>query len=261
MAAGLLACALAACGMETVDPGTSTDTGGSGTGTSGTGGGGTGSGSGSYGGGSNSGGGGGNNQSTCTSNCPSAGTFLCSNGAAQQCYRTAEGCLQYGPPTACQGGLVCKDSIGCSACSTSLECDTTAVCGADRRCAAPWGKKFDFVIVSAVVAHKDASGALWDPNGIPDPRVILYVNDKEVGRTSFKQDTETPVWNERISVVLNQGDKLSIGLWDTDLSDDDYVDSVSYGSLLYLLRAGGDSGPMYQGSSNSITFTVVPHPI
>jgi Ca2+-dependent lipid-binding protein len=142
-----------------------------------------------------------------------------------------------------------------------MECDTTEVCGAGRRCAAPWGKKFVFVIGSAVVAHRDANGALWDPNGIPDPRIILFVNGKEVGRTSFKQDTETPVWNEKISVVLNQGDKLSIGLYDTDISSDDFMDSVSYSSLLGLLRSGGDSGPIYQGSDNSLTFTVSPQPI
>jgi hypothetical protein len=197
----------------------------------------------------------------CTSNCQIAGDYLCSSGTAQQCYRTADGCLQYAPPTSCQGGLVCNESVGCTACTSSMECDTTEVCGADQRCAAPWGEKFDFVIVSAVVAHRDGAGALWDPNGIPDPKIILFANGSELGRTSFKQDTETPVWNEKITGVIHQGDQLSFVFYDKDISSDDIMDGATFSDVLSLLKAGGYSGTLYPGSPTSLVFTVVPHPM
>ncbi|KAJ3060524.1 hypothetical protein HK102_009461 [Quaeritorhiza haematococci] len=60
--------------------------------------------------------------------------------------------------------------------------------------------------------------------GRNDPYVELSVDKKHVQKTSVKQNTNTPVWNETLTLAINEGDNaLNVKVLDKDTLDSDKI--------------------------------------
>lgn len=66
-----------------------------------------------------------------------------------------------------------------------------------------------------------------DYNGKSDPYVIIYVNNKEEGKTKVISNNLNPIWRETFELVLNLNDNIEFKIYDHDnLNKDDYLGSV-----------------------------------
>ncbi len=193
----------------------------------------------------------------CTQDACNAG------GQVVACQVGVDGCKKKLAPADCIGGLVCvAGSLGCAACTASGQCDAQSVCGGNGKCTTAFGHTYTIKILSGNMPLTDSTGSAWDAfGGAPDPFVNIEVNDTIVATTTSQQDTFTPVWGESFDVVLQQTDVLSLAVWDEDttVATSDYMDGVKLGSWLAWVKSGtGNSGPLYSGSTMSLSYTIKP---
>jgi hypothetical protein len=194
----------------------------------------------------------------CNDDC-TEGTGKCGPQGLQACAKGSDGCTHWQPPQFCPSGQVCEEGV-CGPCKESSQCDAASICAAGGACATASGHTYKFTFISGKVPSTDESGAAWDAfGGAPDPKVTVYVNDKAVGSTSYVSDTFEPVWNETVTTVLKAGDSVELGVWDIDTSEHDWIDGVKFKSWLATVKAGGlKSGPIYEGSKVSLTYSITP---
>lgn len=102
-------------------------------------------------------------------------------------------------------------------CSSARDCDSLQFCY-DDACEGVLGRKFEVVVVSAT----SATNADWDGGGgAPDPFVVIEADGDGGCATSTKDDDFEPRWNESCRVVLSEGGKLEISMYDEDVTSND----------------------------------------
>lgn|GEM_PF-2443947 len=193
----------------------------------------------------------------CTDEC-TPGTTACKGSQVVLCSKGADGCGHPAPPTACPAGKVCEFG-SCGNCVGHDKCSTTQVC-LHGACTAASGLTYTFTFVSAKVPEKDpATGGSWDGlGGLPDPRVVLRVDEKVICVTSTAWDTTTAVWNETCSTKITATSKLVIEMEDVDTVDHDSMGGGWLKNPIYWLRQGGSDGPLFDGSPVQLKWTVKP---
>jgi len=68
------------------------------------------------------------------------------------------------------------------------------------------------------------SNEAWDASGgLPDPFVALELDGFAFYKTSTKQDTLMPVWNEQMMSVIAPASTITVSVMDADLGDDDLM--------------------------------------
>ena len=205
----------------------------------------------------------GESAASCPSDCKQACTDACSSdkcedGQLVRCIKMATGCTGWGTPEACTGGKVCSQfASACTPCATSADCPTGEVCDAGS-CGNPNGKKYVFSVDYAVVPVTDSAGTNWDPAGLPDPYVCLYLDETKVGCTAAKPDTLNPVWFASFEATVYTSQTIGFSIYDEDLASDDPMQGANYSNTAGILHAGGDSGPWDFAPEYSLTWSVKP---
>jgi hypothetical protein len=145
-------------------------------------------------------------------------------------------------PATCGPGMDCRS--GCCYQGICVPGNTTVACGASGACVTcPPGeacfgttcmvdpsRTYDLVAVRATVNPTDPSGSSWDVfGGLPDPYVVVRLNDGRTGMSSAQSDTLSPVWNEVIIPAVSVQLLMSgifVQLWDQDtppINPDDLI--------------------------------------
>ena len=79
----------------------------------------------------------------------------------------------------------------------------------------------EITIKSAKLPTTKPSGSNWDvgvAEVLPDPYVVVYVNDEIVMKTSIEYDSYEPIWNSRVSFSSEfLDDYLEILVFDADI--------------------------------------------
>lgn len=143
-------------------------------------------------------------------------------------------------------------------CSNHYDCDDTSIC-IGGFCEDAFGRVYRLTVQQLQVSQEDSNGESWDwPGGLPDLFVIVYINDVEVFRTTTKSDTLTTTFNESVEVTINDGDKLTLHAFDSDVADNEWIGGFSWeplsivsikaGSIeangTYILEIGADIEPV-----------------
>lgn len=187
---------------------------------------------------------------TCADEC-TLGQRECVGSTPRQCEVSATGCARWTTQSACGAGFICSGG-NCAGCSQHGECDAVSVCThlgdpARGRCVPESGRQWDVYIWKVEFTAYDASGAVWDPGGTPDPKVSVKVNDVVQGSISaddtYKIDRTGKTFSP-IRITLKTGDTFTLTAWDVDVSSDDYADGGLWTNALSLARSGAYSGPL-----------------
>lgn len=180
---------------------------------------------------SNAGGGGGGGGGTYVGGSPTCATLGCSNG--QVCVNAA-----------------------CQNCTAHAQCDSQSICYSGH-CILAAGRKYTITFTSGTIPTQTPKGDAWDGlGGAPDPFVELKNGGVSVCKTSAKQDTFTPQWNEACDIDVLASDQFDITAWDEDSLNNDKIDGSTITNMVPFIRAGGISGPMYAGSTSSLSWTI-----
>lgn len=77
-------------------------------------------------------------------------------------------------------------------------------------------------IASAVVPEKTRGGRSWSANGKSDPYAKLFVNEKELFRTSVQSNTLAPTWPDspKGNFRIGPQDRLRVEVWDSNPLND-----------------------------------------
>ncbi len=111
-------------------------------------------------------------------------------------------------------------------------------------CVSLWGQTYDVTVVKATLPSEPEGGGTWDGfGGMPDPYVLVEVNDVAVCKTSTVQDTFTPSWNEQCSIKFAKGDTLTFHVMDEDLTSDDDVSWDYVTDLVSAIKKGNSGAP------------------
>jgi len=171
----------------------------------------------------------------------------CKPGSTKDCAKSSECSVDY--KCAYDGWQCSKKS-----CVPGGPCPEHLMCNAASTCVSLELQLVDLTVVSAIVdiAESDGDGSA------PDPYVCLEINDKKIGCTATASNTYLPTWNKTFtSLFVEPGDKVVFRLNDEDPLFNDQIDAVQYKTIGSALSAGGDSGPMYTGSKNQLTWKAV----
>ena len=199
----------------------------------------------------------------CVKPCTDECTQDACNAAGQvvACQVGVDGCKKKLAPAACGSTSVClAGASGCGPCNTSSQCDANSVCAGTGKCVAASGYTYAIHFISAVVPTTDTTGSAWDGfGGAPDPYVSVVVSTVTVDKTTYENDTFTPAWDQTLLITLKTTDVLDLDVWDSDGWSDDPIDGLEFKSRLSVVKAGGSlSGPLYPGSTTSMTYTITP---
>ena len=75
-----------------------------------------------------------------------------------------------------------------------------------------------------------------DLGGVSDPYVIIKVGSQAAQRTTVKQKTVNPTWDETFSFrIESMDDDVVLDVWDQDQLADDYMGQVQLGTIGQLL--------------------------
>lgn len=155
----------------------------------------------------------------------------------------------------CSNGQVCVNAV-CQNCTAHAQCDSQSICYSGH-CTVATGRKYKITFTSGTVPTQTPQGAAWDGfGGAPDPFVELKNGGVSVCKTSARQDTFTPQWNESCDFEVLANDQFDITVWDQDVSSDDKIAASAIANMVPYIRAGGYSGPMYTGSGTSVSWTI-----
>jgi len=168
----------------------------------------------------------------CVSNCiPNCSGKECGDdGCGGSCGSCAQG-------EVCQNGR-CVPTIECY---DHYDCGNNEICYYNN-CEVAWGREYRITVVSAQISEKNVEddNKDWDiGGGMPDPFVIVAINDNEVGRSEAIQDTLSPVWNYTVNVTLYEGDEISFWIFDEDISEHDYIGGVRDSDPISTIKEGG----------------------
>lgn len=184
----------------------------------------------------------------CTAACESSSP---SGGGVATGGQTATDCTV----TGCAGGLICLGGV-CQGCTSNGQCDATSICYSGH-CTAAAGRKYTITFASGTVPIQNPQGSAWDAlGGAPDPYVELKNGGVTVCKTSAKQDTFSAQWNQSCDIDVLASDQFELGVWDEDTASDDAIDASTITDMVPFLHAGGSSGPIYAGSTTSVSWTI-----
>jgi len=111
-------------------------------------------------------------------------------------------------------------------CELPWDCAPGALC-TNSHCVSAWGRTFRFTIKEASInSPNPETGDAWDPlGGAPDPYVVVVQSDTTIYVTERDLDTFSPMWNESVDVVLQEGGPtLSFIVFDEDpVGDDEFI--------------------------------------
>lgn len=69
---------------------------------------------------------------------------------------------------------------------------------------------------------------------------------------------------QTVRALIADSSKISVWNIDDDFVDGDesveFIDGAVFSDPIWTVRRGGESGPLYSGSSSSLTFTITPIP-
>jgi hypothetical protein len=125
------------------------------------------------------------------------------------------------------------------------------------------GRQYRLTINSATVPQFDSTGSSWDGfGGAPDPQVDVIVDGSVIGSTGTRQDVFTPSWStgNTFTATFQSTSVLRISLYDEDVSDWEFIDRIEFlpGGWISVVKNNGYSGPLYTGSTSTISFTLAP---
>lgn len=161
---------------------------------------------------------------------------------------------------------MCKQG-DCTACATHSDCSATQICNYIQdnrgRCLSATGRQWDVFINKVTFPMYDSTGALWDPGGLPDPRIEVAVGGTVVGNATFQNtytvdrtgQSYTPI---RISLA-SETTTLDVFAYDEDLTSNDYADSGRWSMSIALARAYVYSGLLSENRVR-VEFSIVPVP-
>jgi hypothetical protein len=166
----------------------------------------------------------------------------------------------------CTNGLVCK--LGdCTACAAHQDCSTTQICNyiqdARGRCITGTGRQWDVYIAKVTFPMFDSTGQLWDPGGLPDPRIEVVVDNVVIGSATFSDtysvdrtgQSYTPI---RITLP-SEMTTIDIFAYDEDIASNDYADSGRWTQGINLARQYGYAG-LLANSRVRVEFAIFPVP-
>jgi len=210
-----------------------------------------------------------NEQGRCVADCvpdctgrecgldPVCGTQSCGNCTSGETCNAQGQCVSSctpdctnricGPDPACgQSCGTCSGSLECvngdCVCIDNYDCDTDSIC-INESCNLAYGRNYTLTVVSIEVSQYDQNGEAWDyPGGMPDPFVCFYKNDQTSAEfcTTTKNDTFSATFNESFEAIINNSDKWSVGVWDEDLSSDDWIQGWYFDPIpVSVIKDGG----------------------
>ncbi len=177
--------------------------------------------------------------------CPvSCGDGACTGG--ETCSTCATDCGQC--PASC-GNNTCETGETCANCAADCgqcvcvrgdgTCTGETVC-ISGSCENAFGRLWKVTISSGTVPNTNPAGAAWDfGGGAPDLFVEVDIDGSVIGRTTTAQDTFAATWNETIDVNLIAGNKLTLWVWDEDVSSNDYAFGCQWDPVPVSLLQGG----------------------
>lgn len=148
------------------------------------------------------------------------------------------------PPATC-GNAICEAGETESSCQRDCPCTAAQnanpdSCLGDEICVAgdcvnAFGRTYEMLLTTGQLANIDATNMMWDDGVgtavLPDPYVVVAINNQEVARLPVRADTITPTWNATARFAIAAGSSLTISLFDEDLNADDLMFSCNDISL------------------------------
>lgn len=118
-----------------------------------------------------------------------------------------------------------------------------------------YGRPWTFTVESASIDTTQANGDAWDPDlSPPDGFVRLYIDGQQFATSPTIDDSYNPRWDyQPASMVIDQGETLSIDLIDSDTFDDD---PVFYDCSIPLLPDVADGGADCSSASGTVRIGV-----
>lgn len=151
------------------------------------------------------------------------------------------------------GGGGTPDAATQPACSPQNDtCGGETICIVDA-CQPAFGRTYRLSIPQLTVAAQNADGEAWDAfGGAPDPFAIVYLNGSAVLQTAEAADIFSTSFSESADIVIPAGAQVVVEVWDSDVSDNDWVTGCAADPLTAdFLRGGG-----FQCSDQGTTVTV-----
>ena len=131
---------------------------------------------------------------------------------------------------------------GDDSCITDLDCDATTMCFYGD-CSSPYGRTFRFTFGGVTISERDPNGEAWDAlGGMPDPFVCAWKNSEQPVNevcTSTVDDSLTAQFNEYFETALFQEDVWYFGVWDEDISEDDFIGACAGQIDVGKIKSGG----------------------
>jgi hypothetical protein len=118
-------------------------------------------------------------------------------------------------------------------------------------CVHSWPRPWAAAVAARPTQNGD--GEAWDAfGGAPDPFVVVYLNGSVVLQTAEAADTFSASYSESADVVIPAGARVEVEVWDSDISDDDWILGCAADPLTAdFLRGGG-----FQCSDQGTTVSV-----
>lgn len=91
-------------------------------------------------------------------------------------------------------------------------------------CEPAFGRTYRVSIASLAVAAQNGDAEAWDAfGGAPDPYVVVFLNGTNVLQTAEAQDTFSPTYPDAVDLIIPAGARVTVEVWDGDVSDDDWI--------------------------------------
>lgn len=125
-----------------------------------------------------------------------------------------------------------------------------------NNCEAAFGRVYRITVVSASVPTNN-QGQDWDAGGgAPDLFAVIAVDDNSIGMTGTVEDQFEASWNQYVDTVIVAGNKLTIAVWDEDLSEHDLAFFCDWDPLtVEAIRA---ETLTCSGTAGTLSGTIVP---
>ncbi len=126
-----------------------------------------------------------------------------------------------------------------SFCTEEAECDEDSVCYNENNqseCVDPYKKFWKVTINTLCLSDKKPNGDNWDSGPLgeidqPDPYAVLFINEKEVLRTSYADETTCAQWSNFSNIKFEPEDYVYVEMWEYDsmaFNDDDYAGTYEW---------------------------------
>lgn len=190
----------------------------------------------------------------CAGCCSSSGA--CLDGSSQfSCGNSGNLCDACVSPQTCSAVTRTCSGAGSNGCTSSAACpNTTDICHSGS-CSSGLGRAYRVTLVSVTVPTTDDTGSAWDAfGGAPDLKGCVAIDSAVPVCTSTVDDVFSATWNQVAQVTVTSATKVTVSVYDVDVTTDDYIDGFEWqtgASFLSAARTGGLNGLPYSGAKAS----------